>query len=74
MGTQALWHLDFGTSLALTSVYNSQNDLPSCPDVSLWLKIDYMQTVSAAIGTRFNRIQCNPSQANRFRAQATYSR
>lgn len=72
-GKQALWHLECGTSLALTSIYNNQHDMPSCADIALWLKIDYMQTVSAAIGTRFNRIQCNPSQANRFRAQATGS-
>ena len=67
-GNQALWHLECGTSLALTGVCNSQSDMLSCPDISLWLKIDYTQTVSAAIGTRFNRIQCNSSRANHFGA------
>lgn len=46
---------------------------PPPPDGSLWLKIDYMQTMSVAIGTHFNKIQCSPSQANCFRAQAMCS-
>ena len=43
------------------------------PDGSQPLKIDYTQTVFVAIGTCFNKIQCSPSQANCFRAQATRS-
>lgn len=64
-GSVLSWGAGFWAAAGLTG-------LPA-PEGSLPLKIDYVQTVSVAIGTHLNTIQRSPSQANCFRAQAMCS-